>query len=283
MNSIHPFPPRKILAPTDLSTPSGSALQYARYFHERFGSAIQLLHAHHFELPPYFSSGQLGAIKHELMRLGKAATEYVRKESLPLLGHPAEIRVVDKAPVEAILEASREKGMDLIIMGMHGRRGVERVWLGSVTERVIRHSSLPVLCVQHPPAGTPIQHILCPMNTSETARAALAYAAEISKTMSAQLTVLHVVENGDGPLTCPLVGDDIRNSCKVAEVRIQGNAARTIADASAKLSPDLIVMGAERKSTLLGEFFSSTTASVMQLAARPLLVVPKIIQESVHK
>jgi hypothetical protein len=53
------FPPRKILVPTDLGIESESALKYARYFHERFGSGVLVLHAHNFELPPYFSSGKL--------------------------------------------------------------------------------------------------------------------------------------------------------------------------------------------------------------------------------
>lgn len=89
------------------------------------------------------------------------------------------------------------------------------------------------------------------------------------------MTILHVVERGDEPLTCPLVGERIKNACSVEEIQFNGNAARTIAEASNNLKPDLIIMGAERKSAVLGEFFSSTTSSVMQLALGPLLVVPK--------
>jgi nucleotide-binding universal stress UspA family protein len=252
---------------------SKAALQYARYFGDRFGSATLVLHAQHLDLPPYFSSGQFQELKRELKKLTKAAADHLRKESESELGSRADIRVVDNPPVEAILNASTEAG--LIIMGMHGHRGAERLWLGSVTERVIRRSGIPVLAVHKPPSDMPVRHILCPMTPSETGTQALEYSAEIARVLDARLTVLHVVEPGDEPLTCPLVGDLIKSSCTVEEIKLHGNAAKTIMESYGKMKPDLMVLGAGRKAGLMGEFFSSTTASIMQLAAGPLMIVPK--------
>jgi len=96
--------------------------------------------------------------------------------------------------------------------------------------------------------------------------------------MSSKLIVLHVVDKGEEPLTCSLVNEQIQKTCRVKEVQFQGNAARTIADASNDLKPDLIVRGAERKRSKFGEMFSSTTTGVMQIAVGPLLVVPRSIQ-----
>ena len=118
-----------------MSAASKSALQYARCFHERFGSDVSVLHAHHLELPPYFSSGQLHDLKRELKKLAKAAAEYVQKESDPVLGFRPEIKVVENSPIEAILEASQEQEIDLIIMGMHGHSIAKRLLMGSVTEQ----------------------------------------------------------------------------------------------------------------------------------------------------
>jgi nucleotide-binding universal stress UspA family protein len=275
MNPAYTFPPRTILVPTDLGPASKAALQYARFFHKNFGSAVAVLHAHHFELPPYFSSGQMGELKRELKKLAQAAEEYVRKESERILGFSPRIQVVENRPIEAILESSQGKDIDLIIMGMHGHHGAERLLMGSVTERVLRRSALPVLAVHSAPSESPIRHILCPINPSETGKQALEYAAEISKAVGGHITVLHVVEPGDEPLTCPLVEDQIRNTCRIEEVRLHGNAARTIVDASNKLKSDLMIMGADHKPGVLGEFFSSTTSSVMQLAPGPLMVVPR--------
>lgn len=275
MSSLYSFPPRRLLTPTDMSAASKSALQYARCFHERFGSAVSVLHAHHLDLPPYFSSGQLRDLKRELKKLAKAAADYVQKESDPVLGFHSDIKVVENEPIEAILSASQEQEIELIIMGMHGHSRAERLFMGSITDRVLRRSQVPVLAVYASPPATPIQSILCPMNPSDTGKQALEYAAQIVKAFNAHLTVLHVVEPGDAPLTCPLVGEPVKKACRVEEVNLHGNAAKTILEVSNNLKPDLIVMGAEHKPGILGEFFSSTTSIVMQSAVGPLMIVPK--------
>jgi nucleotide-binding universal stress UspA family protein len=278
MNRLYSFPPKHILVPSDMGTASTSALKYARFFHERFGSQVSVLHAEHLELPAYFSSSQLGDLKRELKKLTRAAAEYVRKESESALGFLPDVKIVESAPIDAILDQSKGGQFGLIIMGMHGYSTVKRLWMGSVTERVLRQSSIPVLAVRKDPSQTPIQQILCPMNPSETGKQALEYAAKISKEMSAKLIVLHVVEKGEEPLTCPLVDEQIQKTCRVEEIKFHGNAARTIAEASNDLKPDLIVMGAEHKTSKLGEIFSSTTLGVMQVTTGPLLLIPRSIQ-----
>jgi nucleotide-binding universal stress UspA family protein len=275
MNLQYSFPPRTILVPTDMSPASTSALQYARFFHERFGAAVSVLHAEHIELPPYFSIAQLGDLKRELKKLSRNATDYVKKESSSVLGFLPDTRVVESAPTDAILEQSKDKKFGLIIMGMHGHSTVERLWMGSVTERVLRQSMIPVLAVHKDPSESPIRKILCPMNLSETGRQALEYAATIGKEMKAELIVLHVIEKGEEPLACPLADALMHKSCSIKEISFHGNAAKTIAEASNDLKPDLLVIGAERKASKLGELFSSTTAAVMQLAIGSLLVVPR--------
>jgi len=278
MNQTYLFPTRSILTPTDLGEVSKSALKYARFFHERFGSSVSVLHAEHLELPPYFSSGQVRDLKREIKKLTRAATDYVRKESELARGFSPDVRVVEDMPVDAILKQSRDNQFELVIMGIHGHSYAERLWMGSVTERVLRNSTIPVLAVRKDPPEKPVQQILCPMSPSETGKQALEYAARISKEMNARLIVLHVVEQGEEPLTCPLVDEQIQKTCRVEEVRFHGNAARTIAEGSNDLKPDLIVMGAERKKSILGEMFSSTTTGVMQIAVGPLLVVPRSVQ-----
>ena len=132
-----------------------------------------------------------------------------------------------------------------------------------------------MLAVRQQPAARPFQLIFCPVNLTEVGESALEYAVEIAKAAASHLTVLHAVETGEKPLNCPLVGEEIKQHCKVEEITTHGSAARTILEASSRLRPDLIVMGAERKSALAAELFSSTTASVMQWADAALLIVPK--------
>jgi nucleotide-binding universal stress UspA family protein len=277
MNLRYSFPPRTILVPIDMSPASTSALKYARFFHERFGTAVSVLHAEYIELPPYFSMTQIGDLKRELKKLSRNATDYVKKESASILGFLPDASVVESAPTDAILEQSKHKEFGLIIMGMHGHSTVERLWMGSVAERVLRRSPIPVLAVRKDPPESTIRKILCPMNPSETGKQALEYAAMIGKEMNAELIVLHVVEKGEEPLACPLADEQIQKLCSVKEISIHGNAAETIAEASNDLKPDLLVIGAERKASKLGELFSSTTSAVMQLAISPLLIVPRTV------
>jgi len=61
---------------------------------------------------------------------------------------PAEVRVMEGRPVDVILKAAEQAGADLIVMGTHGRGGINRLVVGSVTDRVLRQSPIPVLAVR---------------------------------------------------------------------------------------------------------------------------------------
>jgi nucleotide-binding universal stress UspA family protein len=62
---------------------------------------------------------------------------------------PSEVAVLDGAPVDTIVDYARESEADLVIIGSHGRSGIQRLFLGSVAEGVIRNASMPVMVVRH--------------------------------------------------------------------------------------------------------------------------------------
>ncbi len=271
----HRFPPRTILLPTDMSAASSAALTYARLLQDTFNAKTHVLHSQYFEMPPYFSSSQLDLLMRELESARKAATEYLRREIEPALGPDVHVIIREKPPVAAILESAHDLDVDLIVMGTHGRRGAERLWLGSVAERVLRESRHPVLAVRENRQAQPFQHLLCPINPGEAASAAVEYAARIALSSHARLSVLHAAEQGEPPMECPLVDEKVRGLCQVEETVLSGDAAQIILETVDSLKPDLIVMGTDRKPSIFGEFFSSTTQKVMQAAPVPILVVPK--------
>ena len=88
---------------------------------------------------------------------------------------------------------------DLLVIGTHGRSGFERLVLGSVTEKVLRKASCPVLTVpKRLPDAVPVgpvlfKRILCPVDFSESSLHALSYAVSMAQEADGQLTVLHVV------------------------------------------------------------------------------------------
>lgn len=80
----------------------------------------------------------------EIAREHHAALQRVAREEIPA-EIPFKCMVKEGVPDTAILEAVRESGADLVVMGTHGRRGLDRLFLGSVAENVLRSSPVPVL------------------------------------------------------------------------------------------------------------------------------------------
>jgi hypothetical protein len=86
---------------------------------------------------------------------------------------PRSMRLVEADPVQAILQACRESETDLVVMGTHGRKGLTRIRLGSVTESVLRQIRKPILTVgpQVRPSSAlgRIRRVLCPVDYRELA------------------------------------------------------------------------------------------------------------------
>jgi nucleotide-binding universal stress UspA family protein len=137
---------RHILVPTDFSEPASRALEFAISLASKFDSKLTLLHASW--LPPsayataagiYWPTDELErAAKKELETLMPKVIERCRgAQGIVLMGEPS----------LTILDVAKERSCDLIVMGTHGRRGLARVFLGSVAEKVVRLSPIPVLIV----------------------------------------------------------------------------------------------------------------------------------------
>lgn len=140
-------PFKHILVPTDFGDASQRALELALDLARSFESKVTLLHA--TALPPYYYSAYAEGLAWPTDELeGKA------KEALDAAVTKARERhaliegaMVAGEPWKRILEASKERGADLIVMGTHGRRGLSHVFLGSVAEKVVRLSFIPVMTV----------------------------------------------------------------------------------------------------------------------------------------
>lgn len=144
---------RKILVPTDFSTCSDKALDYALLLRERFGATLELLHV--WEVPQGIGVESMPFVA---MQGGDRMSlmDYVRSEAeksladkvaeLKKRGIDVQSRLLPGYAPTAILEASA--GSDLIVIGSHGRGAVMHFLLGSVAERVVRRSKVPVLIVR---------------------------------------------------------------------------------------------------------------------------------------
>ncbi len=137
------YPPRRIVTAVDFGEASAQAVGVAAAIAGATGSALTLLHAETLEAPPYFTSEQIEAIEHQRRAASAEAQRYLTRFGRRHTSVPFEAQIADGPPAEAILRASA--AADLIVMGTHGRRGPGRWWLGSVAERVLRRTSVPLL------------------------------------------------------------------------------------------------------------------------------------------
>jgi nucleotide-binding universal stress UspA family protein len=164
---------------------------------------------------------------------------------------------------------------DLAILGTHGRRGPSRLWLGSVTERVLRAATLPVLAVRDgvPPAG--IERIFCPVTAGGASERALAYAVSVAEKLGAELHVLRAVDGNEaGVAECPGASEAMRARCKVVEKTVRGRPVASFIEGARESRADLVVLGGEHPESLLAEISSTTTDQILRKMATPLLVVP---------
>lgn len=144
---------RQVLVPTDFSECSGVALRYGLALAKRFGSTLHVLHAvpNPFDQP--WAAEVYAIPQAEFERLARDDAHQRLAALAAEHGLPADrLRTVatSGAPFLAILQYAREAGIDLIVMGTHGRGAVAHLLIGSVAENVVRKAPCPVLTVRHP-------------------------------------------------------------------------------------------------------------------------------------
>ena len=278
---MNPNWPSSILCPVDFSQPSAVALRFAASFAASTQAGLTLMHAHFWQAPQYFTASQLADLsqqfKDSMQDADRALGEFAARECP---GCVAARVVVDSSPVEGILKTARETGAGLLVMGTHGRSGFNRFLLGSVAERVLRESTIPIATVRSP-LGTlaeprPIKRILCPVNDSPAARHSLQIAAGLASSIHAELTVLHVVEghgSGQRPDICTWLSESDRQGCSVQEVVESGDAADRILSLALKSSADLLVIGAQHRRFADATVIGTTTIRVVRHSPIPVLTI----------
>jgi universal stress protein A len=142
---------KKILVATDFGEPSGAALRYGRAFAGAFAARLIVLHvADDLSRAAVGVDGFAGFPSDVLQDIERAARhqteELLTADDRRLLKAEA-ITITSDRTAATIVEYARANGIDLIVLGTHGRRALRRLMLGSVAERVVRAAPCPVLTV----------------------------------------------------------------------------------------------------------------------------------------
>ncbi len=279
-NAVH-----RILVPTDLSDFATLAFRYAVAFSKRMPSKLTLLYADDVFFPVEASGMPLGYYLENAPESRELLLErLVEQAKLNANGLDVDARVVSDSPSRAIIRTANEVDADLIIMGTHGRRGIQRAFLGSVTESVLRHTTRPVLTIA--PSRIPegrdasIRTILCPVNFTDIAREALGYATELALSIDAELVLLYVAEGPDsislsraGAQLAAWVGPSLGRRLRYKEVMTHGDAAARVLTIAEQNDVDLIVVGSQHKRFGDTTAIGTTTEQITRFATRPVLTV----------
>jgi nucleotide-binding universal stress UspA family protein len=288
---------KRVLCPVDFSDFSVSAYEYALSVAEYYKAHLVALHA--VELSKYPFADYVGATG-DFADLSRALCDggtvklrdFVKKHSR----HGVEPQlVVDQGNAsDLILSFAQEHDVELIVMGTHGRRGFDRLVLGSTTDRVMRRACSPMLVVSNPahnvmttgPDGRhQLKRILYCTDFSVRSERALDYAISLAAEYDAELTLLHVVEDApDLPSTEALIAirrqelDRLIPGSKRGNLKLKtavrlGKPYDEIVRHAGQEQISLITMTARGGDALDRAVFGSTTYRVIQLGPCPVLAV----------
>ena len=138
---------RKILIATDGSDAAKKAIQKGIEIAKLSGAVV---YAVYVIVPAGYSSRDFGwekSLREFLHAEGEKATAFV-EEAGRTAGVRVESVLLEGNAADRILEFAEQEGIDLIVMGTLGKSGLERFLLGSIAEKVVRHSKLPVMVVK---------------------------------------------------------------------------------------------------------------------------------------
>lgn len=188
-----------ILVPFDGSNLAERAAPVAVEVARRAGAALRLVHVH-VPLPaePIYMEG-LPVMDEHMRSVRRTHEQAYMEKALARLprGVNASMAILDGPVASALADDARASGADLIVMTTHGRGGLERSWLGSVADELIRISPVPLLLV--PSGAGPVsgvfRHILVPLDGSALAEAILEHVVRLGRLEpGAEVTLLDVVQ-----------------------------------------------------------------------------------------
>jgi nucleotide-binding universal stress UspA family protein len=283
---------KTILCPVDFFAPSDAAVTYAASLAVNYGASVHLLHVVTPITPfayeyPIDTGDILRSAQHAADEELKRLAARVRNAGVPADG---EVRVGD---VFDEIRASIDKlKPELVVMGTHGRRGSERWFMGSTTEKLLRRSPVPVLTIRRTSDNRvvpPFRHILITTDFSAGTSDALAYAFSLARENESKVTLLHVVHlvaadvsrtYRDGVTELyrkdldALVPPEARKWCDVATKVESGIPYRVILRTLETEGADLLVMNIHGKGMLDRALLGSTADRVVRGASCPVLMIP---------
>jgi nucleotide-binding universal stress UspA family protein len=288
---------KSILCPIDFSDFSAAAYQHALSLADYYKARLIALHVVELWKYPF---ADYAAHEADYAKFSTALNEggqlqlqrFVKQYSAG--GLQPELVVHQGSAPSCILSFAQKENMEVIVMGTHGRRGFDRLVLGSSTDRVIRKAACPVLVVSNasdkvldngPDGGHRLSRILYCTDFSNNSEQARRYAISLAAEYGAELTLLHVAEEIPDLANAPtiitertqqldkLVSEAERKILKVRSAVKFGKPYEEIVRYATEAQASLIIMTARGGDAVDRAVFGSTTYRVIQLGPCPVLAI----------
>lgn len=287
---------KRILCPVDFSETSRVSFGYAESLARHFGATLTVQYVletrNHeclnFTPPDWYDDFERSIYERESKRL----SEFVQQVSMKDV-QPRQVIQWGLVP-DSVLSLADADQMDLIVLGTHGRRGLDRFLLGSVTEQVIQKAHCQVMAINQNQPGREAQasekgksepkRILCCVDFSENSQRTIDYALSLARAYSADLVVMNVLEDIGNPNT--ILDAVTMNANRLAElipkekpplslqniVRI-GAPDEQILAFSEEAHCDLVIVGGRGAHAINRTPLGSTVRRIIQFGHRPVLIV----------
>lgn len=283
---------RSILCPVDRSDISRHVLKTAAALARRQHASLHVIEVADVSLPPL--SGDESALFLLSPDDRAALTTELRLFAADAAGDVplASCELIEGAVAREVLRSAADRGVDLIVIGTHGRGGFEHLALGSVAEKVLRKAHCLVLTVppaQKADAIVPFHHLVWATDFSPSATRALSVAREWATEFGAACTGMCVIEWPFGQVTGHNAVTELAHSIErdsreqlaraldglpKADVAIAyGKPGHEIAGLARAKQADLIVMGITGRTAIGLAVLGSTTHRVLREAPCPVLTV----------
>ena len=288
---------KSILCPIDFSDFSAAAYQYALSLAEYYNANVAALHVVEFWKYPY---AEYAAQEADYAKFSRALCEGGELQLQRFVGQYSAGGLQPKLMVHqgnaprCILSVAEKESMEVIVMGTHGRRGFDRLVLGSTTDRVIRKAACPVLIVSDSSHNSlnvgrdgrhRLSRILYCTDFSNNSERARSYAISLAEEYGAELVLLHVAESSSDLASAEeiiaehtqgldkLMSEAERKSLTVSSAVRFGKPYEEIGRYAIETQANLIVMTARGGDAVDRAVFGSTTYRVIQLGPCPVLAI----------
>jgi len=282
---------RKILFPTDFSHTGDGALELATSLARKRGATLLIVHVE--EPPAAYGGGEM------YYGMPDPATEDLREMLQRVIPSDREVgfehHLVTGDPANVIARLAEQEGVELVVMGKHGRTGLARILMGSVAEAVVRRAPCPVLTLrqrhnlQEQDEGEEPRKrkILFPTDFSHTGDAALKMASSVAGDWDATLLIIHVEEPAmdyGGEMYYGMIEPATEDLTKMLHdvapadplVRCEhrllaGDPTAVIPGFAEEEGVELIVMGTHGRTGLMRLLMGSVAEAVVRRARCPVL------------